>query len=1656
MNIAEQSNKEINDDVDLFDDSLLAAFDTSDFKESSSSKRQDTGLNTSIDHDNSVLNVSALCCDEEFSGYDKLTGRKWIYPNNYPVRDYQFNIIKAAILKNTLVSLPTGLGKTFIAAVLMYNFYRWYPMGKIVFTAPTRPLIAQQIEACYNIIAIPPDDTIEMTGNMNATLRKENWESKRVFFATPQVVANDIKSGICPGKLIRCLVIDEAHKAKNNYAYCHIVSMLNDMQHRTYRILALSATPGSRINDVVQVVKNLQIAHLELRTENCIDVAKYCYSRNIKTVVVPLGPELSRLRQEYIEILDIYARKLKQMNILKSNAGNLSKGRILMIYKEYQTNSIRHPQRSYIMKDLSQLISLYHGLELLVSHGSRSFLNFFDEHPEKMWIQSDDRLTVLLERLRDDLGINPLNLNTNVLPDGTIPEIPKYLTFGHPKFDKVKEIMLHHFQTAKENNEDTRAIVFCEYHETVKLVHCLLLQCRPLILARTFVGQGAPGKGGRAAMSQKQQLRAMAQFRAGACNALVATCVAEEGLDVGSVDLIVCFDVATRSPVRLVQRCGRTGRERSGQVHFLVTEGKEHQTLLDGMRQRDSLKTKILHSKEVQENLYKLNPRMLPYDVTPKCDQIYVTVKKQTAKGGQRRLQGEAKSKKNKKEKQVAQNPTTASTSNSTEIVEDIPGNLNINTYFRFANKIINSPSKEPNKGPGLITRFLSPKKEDSKETNRASIKPCKLNAVSSQSANNKRQKIQSKLAGKSTKKNCDIRALLIPKKKPDQNSVKLFNKILDENKDMSTKMFELYFHLKTENEETTNCYTCENTPDICKDIQKLRKKHRNNNYTPMLLFQDESAFPDLTIVDDIDAESIKNYAKQLEEKYKVNSLQEAQKNNVYHNNIYNSKTQTDDANDGYFDDESHELYNLHNYDIEVEENISLHEENKNKLQNDVHVSKPQNDVVSKTCINDEPHALSNLHSFDIGDPEDITVQEENETNSDLQNDVYVLKKENVDSNKKSFENASRELSFYIGDVDDIFAVSPQREEETERNETKCENVTGAQWTCSNFDLGGIDDILEINDEENKIDVRSTGIKEDKDVLCSDIPITKPTRIGREENQKDYTNEMFDRKSPILNKDFSNRDIPTIDLSYDGSQEHQKDCIREKSNRSSPVLNNKGLLHKDIPTVDLSCDGSQGHPKDFTKETLDKQSPILKKEYKNRVCDIIDLSFDEESDNKKVSQKQHLQSPSILSRTRPNLTLKSPILTSQARKLKLKRNLKLNRNSASTAKKQLNLDSNDSTSNEPDSDSSMLTESQIIDLINSNNDSHSLTIRDEDTRRVSPILLTQAERNKDTSVTENNRSIRKTPEHVFANISLLNSSFDQQVTNKRKVDDETIASPYFNKKQKYDHQIEQVCNTIKTKIFGALKSYNINFDNSLPNDTAKNNSISGPKLIQNNNTLLKENQVKNDNQVFNLAERFSYTPKKPQDMTTWSKTKRNKTKNKDPKKEKISAFIDLEASLSGDDCGSGDELTDDSIGSIKDFVTDKDATFTEEDMQAHYLKSVKSPLKIGAFKMPLARKHFTTNVLSQFSQQDSYEMDSFCVDSNMDITEAKDLSELEIAEMILEKQQKRRKKSRIKEPVPYVNGNSSTIHTVHEDGDSPIIKRKNKARFVTIDSDDSS
>ncbi|XP_077280800.1 FA complementation group M [Temnothorax americanus] len=547
----------------------------------------------------------------ETKGFDLSAGNTWIYPENYPVRQYQYNIVQSALYRNTLVCLPTGLGKTFIAAVVMYNFWRWYPYGKIIFLAPTKPLVAQQIDACYEVMGIPSVDMIELTGAVSQKKREVAWLKKRIIFATPQVFHNDLDRSIIPSHLVKCVVIDEAHKALGKHSYCECIKILST-QNQYFRILALSATPGNKIDNVHEVIQNLHISHLELRDENSIDIIPYVNKRKIDIILVPLSDELAAFKERYITIMDRHVKFLIQCNVLRGHTANISKGRVFYLLREFKMKTDKSGNYGQIMKILNMLLTMYHAYELMIRHGLRAFCKFYETHSDKFWMHSEDRLRDLLRDIEVYLGPFP-----ELFPNGDVSEMPENIVFGHNKFHKLKELLEHHFNN-NSDREDTRAIVFVEYRDIVNEVYILLLQSKPIIRPQMFVGQ--------AGQKQKQQIKALEDFRSNRVNVLISTSIGEEGLDVGEVDLIICFDVSQHSPIRLVQRMGRTGRKRDGHIIVLVTDGKEHENLKSTLSRRDSLNNKILNTSNIFSSLYDNNPRMIPDQFTPECHKIHITV----------------------------------------------------------------------------------------------------------------------------------------------------------------------------------------------------------------------------------------------------------------------------------------------------------------------------------------------------------------------------------------------------------------------------------------------------------------------------------------------------------------------------------------------------------------------------------------------------------------------------------------------------------------------------------------------------------------------------------------------------------------------------------------------------------------------------------------------------------------------------------------------------------------------------------------------------------------------------------------------------------------------------------------------------------------------
>ncbi|KAM8920818.1 Fanconi anemia group M protein [Pelodytes ibericus] len=577
---------------------------------------------------------------QNLPGFDLSAGDVWIYPTNYPVRDYQFNIAHTALLHNTLVCLPTGLGKTFIAAVVMYNFYRWYPSGKIVFMAPTKPLVAQQIEACFKIMGIPQSHMVEMTGSVHAKNRKEIWKKHRIFFLTPQIMVNDLSREACPASEIKCLVIDEAHKSQGNHAYCQVVRELLNYT-KQFRILALSATPGSDTKSVQQVVSNLLIAHIELRSEDSPDIQSYSHERQVEKFVVPLGAELEVVQRSYLKVLETFAGRLIQSNVLSNrDLSNLTKYQMILSRDQFRKNpppNIVGVQHGVVEGDFALCISLYHGYELLFQMGTRSLYYYLRSimdgskgmtRARNELSRNSDFMEIFgqLEILFSVPGGNG-SLHSNTDPGSGAK---KPFVYSHPKLKKLEEVVVQHFNSwnscegsssSKQIPKDTRIMIFSSFRDSVQEIAELLEQHHPTVRVMTFVGHSSTGKGVKG-FTQKEQLEVVRRFRDGGYNTLVSTCVGEEGLDIGEVDLIICFD-AQKSPIRLVQRMGRTGRKRQGRIVVLLCKGREERTYNQSQSSMRSIYKTILGNKTL--HLSTVSPRMVPDGLNPKPHKMFIT-----------------------------------------------------------------------------------------------------------------------------------------------------------------------------------------------------------------------------------------------------------------------------------------------------------------------------------------------------------------------------------------------------------------------------------------------------------------------------------------------------------------------------------------------------------------------------------------------------------------------------------------------------------------------------------------------------------------------------------------------------------------------------------------------------------------------------------------------------------------------------------------------------------------------------------------------------------------------------------------------------------------------------------------------------------------------
>nr|XP_011739983.1 Fanconi anemia group M protein isoform X6 [Macaca nemestrina]XP_011739984.1 Fanconi anemia group M protein isoform X6 [Macaca nemestrina] len=203
----------------------------------------------------------------------------------------------------------------------------------------------------------------------------------------------------------------------------------------------------------------------------------------------------------------------------------------------------------------------------------------------------------------------------------------KKFVYSHPKLKKLEEVVIEHFKswnaenTSEKKRDETRVMIFSSFRDSVQEIAEMLSQHQPIIRVMTFVGH-ASGKSTKG-FTQKEQLEVVKQFRDGGYNTLVSTCVGEEGLDIGEVDLIICFD-SQKSPIRLVQRMGRTGRKRQGRIVVILSEGREERIYNQSQSNKRNICKAISSNRQVL-HFYQRSPRMVPDGINPKLHKMFIT-----------------------------------------------------------------------------------------------------------------------------------------------------------------------------------------------------------------------------------------------------------------------------------------------------------------------------------------------------------------------------------------------------------------------------------------------------------------------------------------------------------------------------------------------------------------------------------------------------------------------------------------------------------------------------------------------------------------------------------------------------------------------------------------------------------------------------------------------------------------------------------------------------------------------------------------------------------------------------------------------------------------------------------------------------------------------
>ena len=511
-------------------------------------------------------------------------------------RDYQLEIFKQALSGNSLVCLPTGSGKTLVAAMVISCMTSINPGKFAVFVVDKVPLAHQQYD--YLKKQVPRLELKVITGEpelkdeqKDRRSEDEDWTAGKVdvLVLTHQILLNMLTSQSVRMSDISVLVIDEAHHCCKNHPYKKIMEMYKDTADELKPlVLALTASPVDErtkersIEKLEELLSNLCVPSLLLGRGldwthpevACEPVPLTSQQRLLKAHVEVYVKALSQQVENFahspgtLQGIDVFSTNFRgaMWKLLDQHHG--------LKFKKAQALG-EHTIQVVTSNEISNILGLEFALQSLNDCFSR--LEFASTPMER----TKKAIVAIPERRLGNADVYNGYSNLRDFVRRSVSH--REGAFSNPSSGRFRQLKreIDKFVSRVKEGKSSRGIVFVKMRKTaydlceqLKKVPGLNEALRPTY----FVGHGQGSDGMDWKAEQQEVLR---KFRFGKIKLLISTNVLEEGIDVPVCNLVIRFDsdLTLRS---LVQGRGRASR-RADSKFVIICEEEETKKFRDVM-----------------------------------------------------------------------------------------------------------------------------------------------------------------------------------------------------------------------------------------------------------------------------------------------------------------------------------------------------------------------------------------------------------------------------------------------------------------------------------------------------------------------------------------------------------------------------------------------------------------------------------------------------------------------------------------------------------------------------------------------------------------------------------------------------------------------------------------------------------------------------------------------------------------------------------------------------------------------------------------------------------------------------------------------------------------------------------------------------------------